>query len=467
MRLLHCADIHLGKTLRGHSRLPEHEAVLAEIEGIAIAEGVDCVLVAGDVFDAAHPPTDAVRIWYDWLNRLATHGIDIVVIGGNHDNQEGMQGTAGIMRWAGIHVVGAIPERLEDCRVVVKDATIVCVPWIKERAVIGWETLSERPGMVMEAYSANVGAMLQAADTLFAGAKGARIAMFHGYVAGSALSEGSAERGYQTTRGFAVRPIDLPSQASYVALGHLHLPQQVASHVPAYYSGSPLQLDFGEGGQDKSVRLIEVDGENVRTWTVPLTTGRLCRTIEFGVDDLDYAAEGLTRPLSDDYGDDWLRARVHIPGPDPYLYQKVTAVLPNAVAVEPVYPERPDRERVVVETPVMKPHTEMDPGAMFARYLETQDLDPEMIPALMGLFKTLYEAEGEAAKPKDQERRKWVSHNFGVDCPKCGGQCPYEPTVAPERWPVILWPVPAGIEPYSPEHRAWSEATYTPYDLGR
>src|SRR5262249_56284900 len=86
MRFLHTSDWHVGKTLKGRSRLDEHGAVLKEILNIAQQEKVDAILVTGDLFDSAAPPPDAERLVYDFFSDLCGLHLPAVIIGGNHDH---------------------------------------------------------------------------------------------------------------------------------------------------------------------------------------------------------------------------------------------------------------------------------------------------------------------------------------------------------------------------------------------
>ncbi|PYQ20200.1 MAG: exonuclease sbcCD subunit D, partial [Acidobacteria bacterium] len=86
MRFLHTADWHIGKPLRGRSRMDEYAAALEEVAGTAIAARVDAVLLAGDVFDSPAPPPEAEKLVYDFLARLIPERIACVVIAGNHDH---------------------------------------------------------------------------------------------------------------------------------------------------------------------------------------------------------------------------------------------------------------------------------------------------------------------------------------------------------------------------------------------
>src|SRR5258708_17981045 len=106
MRLLHTAGWHLGKVLKGVDRLPEQRAVLAEIGAVAAGEGVDVVVVAGDVFESGAPSPDAQRLAFETLLALRAAGADVVVIAGNHDNADAFEAVRPVFAAAGIHVLG-------------------------------------------------------------------------------------------------------------------------------------------------------------------------------------------------------------------------------------------------------------------------------------------------------------------------------------------------------------------------
>jgi exonuclease SbcD len=144
---------------------------------------------------------------------------------------------------------------------------------------------------------------------------------------------GGGERELHLGAVYAVKPQALPGNANYIALGHVHRPQEIAAPSPARYAGSLLQLDFGERGQEKSVALIEAHpGRPAHVETVPLSAGRRLRDLEGTLAEL--------QTLATDAGDDYLRVRVHLEGPLPGLTRQVREILPNALEVVPVYPER-------------------------------------------------------------------------------------------------------------------------------
>src|ERR671912_71852 len=108
MRLLHTSDWHVGKAIRGRSRAQEHQAVLAEIAGIAGREAVDLVIVAGDLFDTSTPTAESERIVYRVLLDLAADGRPVIVVAGNHDSAPRLQAVAPLSEASGIRVASAI-----------------------------------------------------------------------------------------------------------------------------------------------------------------------------------------------------------------------------------------------------------------------------------------------------------------------------------------------------------------------
>ncbi len=101
MRFLHTADWHVGKPLRGRSRMDEYAKALEQVAGIAIDRRVDAVLVAGDVFDSPAPPPEAEKLVYDFLARLLPEGIACVVIAGNHDHPRKLAALATLLEGCG------------------------------------------------------------------------------------------------------------------------------------------------------------------------------------------------------------------------------------------------------------------------------------------------------------------------------------------------------------------------------
>lgn len=303
IRVLHTSDWHIGKTIRGLSRADEHRAVLAEVAQIASDNSVDLVLVAGDIFETAAPTAESESIAWQALLKLAESAGHVVVIAGNHDNPRRLDALRDLARLGNIHIV-AEPRRPEDGGVIsltINDqlVNVAALPFVSKRGVIRAEQLMggeayEHAGL----YAERVQSILEALDAA-CDDDAIRIVMAHGFVLGGGT--GGGERPAHLTDEYALPAQIFPAGANYVALGHLHKAQKVPGPTAIHYSGSLLQLDFGDSDASKSVAIVELAADAPAAVTpLPLTAGRRLRTIVGTLDDL------RTR----DIGDEWLRVRV-------------------------------------------------------------------------------------------------------------------------------------------------------------
>lgn len=294
MKLLHTADWHLGKHLEGRSRHDEQVDVLREICEIAEREDVDAVILAGDVYDTYNPPAEAETLYYRTVIRLIDGGRrPVVVIAGNHDSPDRLKASDPYGRALGVVTLGYPEEVIEtfdhgpEAAAVVETApsflrlrlprgehlNIVALPYPSE-ARLG-RLLSER----LDDEDAGTHYERAVGELMARGAEGfvdgeANVVMSHLFVAGGKESE--SERKIQVGGAHSVYATTFPESASYVALGHLHRPQEFAGHneTPVRYAGSPLAYSFSEAGQQKSVTIVEIEGDTTTHRTVDLTSGR-------------------------------------------------------------------------------------------------------------------------------------------------------------------------------------------------
>ncbi|MDP2674043.1 MAG: exonuclease SbcCD subunit D [Dehalococcoidia bacterium] len=383
MKFLHSGDWHLGKSLRALSRRDECEQALNEMLDIARREAVDCLLVAGDTFDTTTPSPEAEALLFDFLRELFGAGIPAVIIGGNHDHPKRLAAVSRVLELLNVHLraEAVLPESGGLVRVASRDgseaATIAVLPWVHERHVVQWQSLMEQTSH--QEYAEQVAKMA----SLLAGAfprDTVNVLLAHLMVDGAQV--GGGERELHLGAVYAVKPQALPGNASYIALGHVHRPQAIDAPSPARYAGSLLQLDFGERGQEKSVALVEAHpGRPARVETIPLSAGRRLRDLEGKLGEL--------QALAADAGDDYLRVRVHVDGPIPGLTRQVRELLPNALDVVPVYP---DRERTESDQRLRT----LSPDQLLAEY--HQATYGSAVPApVLDLFRRLQEEVDRAA----------------------------------------------------------------------
>jgi exonuclease SbcD len=378
MRLLHTSDWHVGRAVRGRSRAAEHEAVLAEIAGIADSHDVDAVLVGGDLFDTAAPSPESERIVYRALLDLAgprggergRRGRDVVVIAGNHDSPHRLGAVRPLLDLGAVHLL-ASPSRPDDGGVldlVIGDETarIALVPFPSQRTIVlADDLMTGHAAEANQQYAERVKRVLAALCDGF-GADTINIVLAHLMVAGGAM--GGGERSAHTVFDYWVPTTAFPATAHYVALGHLHRAQSLDGPCPVRYCGSPLQLDFGESGDAKSVTIIEAHpGQPARIDTVPLRSGRDLRTIIGTLAEL--------AGLVDTTGDDHLRVVVR-EAPRAGLADDVRALFPDAVDVAV------EASAVAEATGPRSDRVGRAPTELFAEYLAERGVDDDRLTAL-------------------------------------------------------------------------------------
>lgn len=327
MRVLHTSDWHVGKALRGRSRAAEHEAVLAEIAGIAGRAGVDLVIVAGDLFDSATPTPEAERIVYRGLLDLAEGGRPVIVVAGNHDSAQRLGAVAPLSEASGIHVASAVRPPGDGGVVEIAAggelAQVALLPFPSQRYVVTADLLLS--GDAADAHAAYADRVVRILGALTEGfrADAVNLVVAHLMVMGGTM--GGGERGAHTVFDYWVPATAFPAAAQYVALGHLHRRQHLPGPAPLHYCGSPLQLDFGETANEPSVNVVDVHpGLPADVRPVSLTAGRRLRTLRGTLDDVLGAAA--------DSADDHLRVVLDEPA-RAGLADEVRSRLPNAVEV--------------------------------------------------------------------------------------------------------------------------------------
>jgi exonuclease SbcD len=364
VRILHTADWHVGKSLKGVSRLDEQQQVLGEIVAIARAQEVDAVLVAGDLYDSAAPSAPAQKLVVRALMALAEEGRQVVAIAGNHDHAATLDAYRPLASAAGVTLVGA-PRTAEQGGVVDlttrsgERCTVAALPFVSQRyAVRAAELVAQSPAQNTNAYDQQVREIVGALTAGFR-TDAVNLVMAHLTVLGGTF--GGGERAAQSIFEYSVPAAVFPHDAHYVALGHLHRRQVLAAPVPVHYSGAPLAVDFGEQDNTNVVLLVEATPTTpARVTEIPVTAGRRLRTVQGSVAEL--------AALRDSVGDDLLRVRVREHA-RAGLREEVTELLPNALEVR-IDPEF--AVPVAGSRPSGGPGADRSPGELFGEYLGTR-----------------------------------------------------------------------------------------------
>ena len=271
MRVLHTSDWHLGRTLYGRKRYEEFESFLTWLAEMIQQNGIDALLVAGDVFDTSAPSNRAQELYYRFLCRVAASSCrHVVVVAGNHDSPSFLNAPKELLKALDVHVVGSSTESLEDEVLVLRNEQdipelIVCaVPYLRDRdirvAEVG-ESVEAKERKIIDSirthYAAVAALAKQKRDELEVDIP--IVAMGHLFTAGGQTVDGDGVRELYVGSLAHVTAGIFPTSFDYLALGHLHVPQAVNGSETIRYSGSPLPMGFGEAKQQKSVCQVVFD----------------------------------------------------------------------------------------------------------------------------------------------------------------------------------------------------------------
>lgn len=310
MRFLHTADWHLGRIFYGQY-LTDDQAHVLENQFFSILkdEKIDGILLAGDVFDRAVPPIEAIELWDSIITRLAMdYKVPLFVVSGNHDGAERLEVGRSMLSQSGIHIWGSPHHALQPFEFEGSDGKIaICpMPFSEPRRIgdalgLGFATPSLETGLNLHIYDQ----MYQAWSNYLRNQvpKGMRsIAISHAFVMGGDV--GGSERTLSIGGSEQVSP-QVFKDFHYTALGHLHGPQRMGADY-IRYSGSPLKYSFDEHTQKKSFTIIDMDAKsNVDISTIPVDAKRDVVILEGYFEDLLNNKE-----LQAKHKDDYVQARL-------------------------------------------------------------------------------------------------------------------------------------------------------------
>ena len=261
MKFLHIADLHIGKMVNDFSMLEDQKFILEQIAGMARANQVSMVVIAGDVYDRAIPPAEAVTLFDEFLTGLTEEGIQAAMISGNHDSPERLCFGKTLLDKQGVHIAGMQKESLTRVRFKEPEGEteFVLLPFLKP-AQAGAKTSSEAVALLLQQYwkeeeaEASMDRSKEKQSAKKQEGKN-RVLVTHFFVTDDGR-EPELSDSETTVHVGGLDNVDasLFQGFDYVALGHIHKPQQIGTH-PIWYAGSPLKYSFGEVNQTKNALL--------------------------------------------------------------------------------------------------------------------------------------------------------------------------------------------------------------------
>ena len=381
MKLMHLADLHLGKRVNGFSMMEDQEYILNRILEIMEEEQPDGLLIAGDVYDKTIPPAEAVRLMDDFLTAAAAKHVPVFLISGNHDSAERVAFGHQLMQGSGIWLSpvydGTIRHHTLEDRW--GEVNIYLIPFL-------------RPSVVRSFFpDAEIGDYTDALRTIVEGLQldtsQRNVVLAHQFVtAAGALpetcdSEQLSVGGLDRVDGSVFSPFD------YTALGHLHGPQRVGSET-IRYAGSPLKYSFSELHQKKSVTVAELrEKGDTEIRQIPLQPRREMTELRGTFEEILAEARQKGEPRTDYY---------HMILTDETdvvdALSRLREYYPNIMLLD--YDNRRTRSQKEVEQ--LDRVEERTPGELFAALYEQQngqEMNPEQKKYLDGLIREIWEEQ--------------------------------------------------------------------------
>lgn len=278
MKFVHLSDLHLGKRVNGYSMIEDQKYILLKILNVIDEQKAEAVVIAGDVYDKPIPPTEAVQLFDDFLFRLVERNLQILVISGNHDSPERIAFGSRFMDKSGVHMSQVYNGKndLVELKDKYGKVNFYMLPFVKPSNVRRFFEDVE-----INTYT---DAVRVAVSHMNVNKKARNVIITHQFVTGAQRSESEtiAVGGTDNVDSYVFDDFD------YVALGHIHGPQNVGKNT-VRYCGTPLKYSFSEISHKKSVTVVEMKEKgNVKVSTVELTPKLDMREIKGTYEELTF-----------------------------------------------------------------------------------------------------------------------------------------------------------------------------------
>ena len=261
MKFIHLSDLHIGKRVNEYSMLEDQQYILMQIINIIDETKPDGVIIAGDVYDKPVPSAEAVALFDDFLYRLAKRNLQVFVISGNHDSPERIAFASRLIEKSGIYMSPVYNGKVTPITLSDEygELDVYMLPFIKPAHV--------RRYFEEETINSYTDAMRVAIENMNINKSHRNILVTHQFVTGSSRCE-SEELSVGGTDNV---DSDVFEDFDYVALGHIHSPQNCGSDK-IRYCGTPLKYSFSEANHKKSVTVVTFEKKgDMEITTIPLT----------------------------------------------------------------------------------------------------------------------------------------------------------------------------------------------------
>lgn len=379
MRWMHLADLHIGKKVNGFSMLEDQRYVLEQVLKVASEQSLNGVLLAGDIYDKSVPAGEAVQL-LDWfLTELAELRLPVYMVSGNHDSAERLAFGAKLLEKSGVHVAGIYNGELEP--IVLNDEygslNLYLLPFVKPvhvRKALGMDSEAQ------EEITTYDDAIAKVLDVVDINVNERNVLVAHQSVAGAERcdSEDVAVGGLENVRAELFEDFD------YVALGHIHGPQNMTRDT-IRYAGTLLKYSFSECNHKKSITIVELKEKgNVSVTKIPVEPLRDMRVL---------TGEYTTLMSKDSYDDvkrkDYLKVILTDEQEIPEAIGKMRTVYPNIMMLD--YDN--ERTRATSNIQGAKVVEQKEPIEYFKEFYQQQNgvgIDEEQEKMILEMMKEIW-----------------------------------------------------------------------------
>lgn len=377
MKFLHLSDLHIGKRVNEFSMLEDQEYILAKIINVIDAERPDAVIIAGDVYDKSVPSGEAVQLFDDFLCRLAKRSLQVFVISGNHDSAERVAFGGRLMDVSGVHMSPVYNGNVEPIGLEDEFGRVnfYMLPFVKPANVRRFFEEAE-----IESYT---DAIRVALENMNINTDERNVIVTHQFVTGAEKcdSEEISVGGSDNVDASVFDCFD------YVALGHIHGPQNVGSER-VRYCGTPLKYSFSEANHKKSVTVVELGEKGcLSIRTIVLEPKRDMREIKG-----TYAEITLKDNYINTNTDDYMHITLTDEEDIPDAIGKLRVIYPNLMKLD--YDNK--RTRSSAKLDIVENIEQRSPLDLFAEFYEKQNnqlMTDEQSKFMTALIESIWEGE--------------------------------------------------------------------------
>jgi len=316
MRIIHTSDWHLGQYFYGKSRTDEHQQFLTWLLAQAKSHNVEAIIVAGDIFDTATPPSYARQMYFNFISELQSLNCQLIILAGNHDSVSMLAESKELLSALSTRVIANVSdleknENLAEQVFILKNnnqepkAVICAVPFIRPRDVIKsqqGQSAGDKSLSLQQAIVNHYQALFKHAQQLVKESKLTLPIIATGHLTALGVTTSDSVRDIYIGTLEALPSNAFPA-ADYIALGHIHRAQKVGKAEHIRYCGSPIALSFDEAKQSKRVLLVDFEDDHLSSVTdlivpcfqplamVKTTLHELSQIVENLLMELDFSAE--------------------------------------------------------------------------------------------------------------------------------------------------------------------------------